>query len=208
MASQRKSFPRLFLARSEPFRLIGDRVALRAPERGDWEVWASLRALSRQFLEPWEPTWPSDALSWMSYRSRIARYAEDWRADQAYNFFIFTHDDKLVGGIGLSNVRRGVSETASIGYWIGEPFARQGWMTAALPLVLDFSFDRLRLHRVEAACLPINTPSRALLTRAGFRQEGYARQYLCIDGKWQDHVLFAILREDRQASRGEPRRAI
>jgi ribosomal-protein-alanine N-acetyltransferase len=196
MAPQRKSFPRLFLARADPFRLTGERVYLRAPERGDWEAWASLRARSRNFLEPWEPSWPADALSRMSFRSRVARYAEDWRTDQAYNFFILSPDDELVGGIGLSNVRRGVSETASLGYWIGEPFARQGLMTAALPLVLGFSFDRLRLHRVEAACLPINVPSRALLMRAGFQQEGYARQYLCIAGKWQDHLLFAILRED------------
>jgi [ribosomal protein S5]-alanine N-acetyltransferase len=196
MAPQRKSFPRLFLARSDPFRLIGKRVFLRAPERGDWEAWASLRALSRQFLEPWEPSWPHDALSRISFRSRVARYAEDWRTDQAYNFFIFAHDDTLVGGIGLSNVRRGVSETASLGYWVGEPVARQGYMTAALPLVLDFSFDRLRLHRVEAACLPTNIPSRSLLARAGFHQEGHARQYLCIEGKWQDHLLFAILSAD------------
>ena len=105
-------------------------------------------------------------------------------------------DDALVGGIGLSNVRRGVSETASLGYWVGEPYARQGYMSAALPLVLDFAFERLRLHRVEAACLPTNIPSRALLTRAGFHQEGHARQYLCIEGKWQDHLLFAMLSAD------------
>jgi ribosomal-protein-alanine N-acetyltransferase len=196
MASQRKPFPRLFLARTDPFRLVGERVYLRAPERMDWEAWASLRGRSRNFLEPWEPSWPADALSRLSFRSRIARYAEDWRSDQAYNLFIFSHDDALVGGIGLSNVRRGVSETASLGYWVGEPFARQGFMTAALPLVLDFSFDKVRLHRVEAACLPTNVPSRALLARIGFQQEGYARQYLCIAGKWQDHLLFAILRED------------
>jgi ribosomal-protein-alanine N-acetyltransferase len=72
-------------------------------------------------------------------------------------------------------------------------------MTAALPLVLEFAFDRLGLHRVEAACLPTNIPSRSLLARAGFQQEGYAREYLCIEGKWQDHLLFAILRGDRSA---------
>jgi [ribosomal protein S5]-alanine N-acetyltransferase len=198
MAPQRKSFPRLFLARADPFRLTGERVYLRAPERGDWGAWASLRSRSRAFLEPWEPSWPADALSRLSFRSRTARYAEDWRADQGYNFFIFTHDDALVGGVGLSNVRRGVAETASLGYWIGEAFARQGLMTAALPLVLHFSFDRLRLHRVEAACLPTNIPSRALLARIGFQQEGYARQYLCIAGKWQDHLLFAMVRDDWQ----------
>ncbi len=201
MAPQRKSFPRLFLARAEPFRLAGERVSLRAPERGDYEDWASLRAHSRDFLAPWEPSWPADALSRASFRARVARYAEDWRTDQAYNLFIFNHDETLIGGIGLSNLRRGVSETASLGYWVGEPFARRGYMTCALPLVLDFAFDRLRLHRIEAACLPSNVPSRALLIRAGFRQEGYARQYLCIGGKWQDHLLFAMVREDWGGSR-------
>ncbi len=196
MAPQRKSFPRLFLSRSDPFRLTGERVFLRAPERGDYEAWANLRAGSRRFLEPWEPSWPQDALSRLSFRARVARYAEDWRTDQAYNFFIFARDETLIGGIGLSNMRRGVSETASLGYWVGEPFARQGHMTAALPLVLDFSFDRLRLHRVEAACLPTNIPSRSLLARAGFHQEGCARQYLCIEGKWQDHLLIAILHDE------------
>jgi ribosomal-protein-alanine N-acetyltransferase len=200
MAPQRKSFPRLFLARTDPYRLTGDQVFLRPPERGDYEAWASLRAGSRDFLAPWEPTWPPDALSRASFRARIARYAEDWRTDQAYNFFIFALDEELVGGIGLSNVRRGVSESASLGYWVGQPFARRGYMTAALPLVIDFGFERLGLHRLEAACLPSNIPSRALLAKAGFRQEGHARGYLCIAGQWQDHLLFAILRGDRAAS--------
>lgn len=197
MAPQRKSFPRLFLARGDPHRLTGDRVFLRPPERSDYEAWASLRANSRDFLVRWEPNWPPDALSRASFRARVARYAEDWRTDQAYNFFLFTRDETLVGGIGLSNVRRGVSESASLGYWVGEPFARQGYMTETLPLVIDFAFERLGLHRIEAACLPSNIPSRSLLLRAGFREEGRAREYLCIAGKWQDHLLFAILRGDR-----------
>jgi len=198
MAPQRKTFPRLFLSRADPYRLAGDRVFLRPPERGDYEAWASLRAGSREFLSPWEPSWPPDALSRTSFRARVARYAEDWRTDQAYNFFIFALDETLIGGIGLSNIRRGVSETASLGYWVGEPYARQRYMTAALPLVVDFGFERLGLHRLEAACLPSNIPSRSVLTRTGFQQEGYAREYLCIAGKWQDHLLFAILRRDRE----------
>ena len=199
MAPQRKTFPRLFLSRADPYRLTGDRVFLRPPERGDYEGWASLRAGSRDFLSPWEPSWPPDALSRANFRARVARYVEDWRTDQAYNYFIFAHDETLIGGIGLSNIRRGVSETASLGYWVGEPFARQRYMTSALPLVVDFAFERLGLHRLEAACLPSNLPSRSLLARAGFHQEGYAREYLCIAGAWQDHLLFAILRGDRSA---------
>jgi ribosomal-protein-alanine N-acetyltransferase len=196
MAPQRKAFPRLFPARPDPFRLDGERLFLRPPERGDYEAWATLRAQSRDFLVPWEPSWPPDALSRASFRARVARYADDWRTDQAYNFFIFRPDETLVGGVGLSNLRRGVAETASLGYWVGEPHARQGYMTAALPLVLDFAFEQLHLHRVEAACLPSNIPSRALLAKIGFQQEGHARHYLRIEGKWQDHLLFAILRQD------------
>jgi len=191
----------LFIARTDPFRLTGDRVFLRPPERGDYEAWVSLRARSRNFLTPWEPSWPPDALSRASFRARLGRYGEDWRTDQGYNFFIFSYDETLVGGIGLSNIRRGVSETASLGYWVGEAFARQRYMTAALPLVLEFAFERLGLHRVAAACLPTNTPSRSLLARAGFQQEGYSRKYLCIEGKWQDHLLFAILRGEQSSPR-------
>src|ERR1700686_421454 len=124
MAPQRKTFPRLFLARAEPFRLVGEQVFLRPPERGDYEEWATLRASSRNFLTPWEPNWPPDALSRASFRARLARYGEDWRTDQGYNFFIFRRDDVLAGGVGLSNMLRGVAETASLGYWIGEKFAR------------------------------------------------------------------------------------
>jgi [ribosomal protein S5]-alanine N-acetyltransferase len=197
MAHDRLSLPRLFSFYPPPLKLAGDRVFLRPPDRGDWQEWAQLRAESRDFLKPWEPSWPADALSRAAFRRRVARYAADWRTDLGYSFFVFRRDDgRLVGGIGLTNVRRGVAETASLGYWIGERHARRGYAESALALALDFAFDRLRLHRIEAACLPHNAASRGLLRKAGFREEGYAKRYLCIDGEWQDHVLFAILREE------------
>jgi ribosomal-protein-alanine N-acetyltransferase len=178
-------------------RLVGERVMLRPPERGDWQEWSDLRGESRRFLTPWEPSWSADSLSRSAFRRRLTQYGSDWRADQGYSFFLFrVEDGALVGGIGLSNVRRGVAETGSLGYWTGERYARQGYMAAGLKLTLEFAFRRLKLHRVEAACLPHNAPSRGLLLKSGFREEGYAREYLCIDGRWQDHVLFAILRDD------------
>jgi ribosomal-protein-alanine N-acetyltransferase len=192
--------PRLagFFAVQPPFvRLEGRRVHIRPPERTDWAAWSELRAASRAFLQPWEPAWTDDAVGKAAFRRRLARYALDWRDDEGYAFFAFRNEDsELVGGIGLSNVRRGVSETASLGYWTGERFARQGYMTEALRLALVFAFERLRLHRVEAACLPNNVASRGLLAKSGFREEGYARKYLCIDGLWQDHVLYGLLRDE------------
>jgi len=169
--------------------------------RGDWPEWAELRADSRDFLKPWEPSWTSDALSRAAYRRRLARYALDWRDDEGYSFFILRNADaRLLGGIGLSNLRRGVAETASLGYWIGRQYARQGYMAEAIVLMLAHAFDRLGLHRLEAACLPSNAPSRSLLAKMRFREEGYAKRFLCIDGRWQDHVLYALLTEEWQAA--------
>jgi [ribosomal protein S5]-alanine N-acetyltransferase len=179
------------------FRLATQRALLRPPERRDWRAWAQVRGDSRAFLAPWEPTWSADSLTRSAFYRRLQRYGTDWRQDLGYSFLLFRlEDDALLGGIGLTNVRRGVAESASLGYWVGERFARQGYMTEGLQLVLNFAFQRARLHRVEAACLPHNAASRGLLLKSGFREEGYARGYLCIDGRWQDHVLFAILREE------------
>jgi len=175
----------------------GDGVFLRAPQMADFAVWAALREQSRTFLTPWEPTWPDDDLTRSSFRRRLRRYAEDQRCDQAYAFLLFRKaDNALLGGITLTNVRRGVAQAGSMGYWIGAPFAAQGYMTRGVAALVPFVFDVLRLHRVEAACIPTNQPSISLLERSGFKREGYAREYLCINGLWQDHLLYARLRSD------------
>ena len=181
----------------------GERVALRMPQMSDFPEWAALRDQSRDFLKQWEPIWPVDDLTRGAFCRRLKRYAEDQRSDQAYSFFIFRKaDNVLVGGITLANVRRGVAQAGSIGYWIGEPFAREGMMTDALATLIPFSFATLRLHRLEAACIPTNTASIRLLEKSGFEREGYARQYLCINGIWQDHLLYARIKDDLPHRRG------
>ena len=183
---------------SEPLPTIeGDGVYLRAPQMSDYSEWTALREASRAFLTPWEPTWPGDDLSRSAFRRRLRRYAEDQRSDTSYAFFLFRKSDEaLVGGLTLANIRRGVAQAGSLGYWIGEPFARRGLMTGAVRALVPFSFGSLRLHRIEAACIPSNAASIRLLENAGFSREGYARQYLCINGLWQDHLLFARLASD------------
>jgi ribosomal-protein-alanine N-acetyltransferase len=177
--------------------ISGHGVTLRAPQMFDHAEWVALREESRDFLTPWEPTWPADDLSRAAFRRRLKRYAEDQRTDQAYAFLIFRSEDSaLVGGLTLANLRRGVAQAGSIGYWVGERFARQGYMTAAMRALMPFAFDSLRLHRLEAACIPSNAASIRLLEKSGFEQEGYARQYLCINGIWADHLLFARLKGD------------
>ena len=177
-------------------RVPGEGLYLRQPLPGDYEGWSRLRAVSRAFLEPWEPVWPSDDLTRAAFRRRLRRYQCDVREDAAYPWLVFDTGDRLLGGCTLSNVRRGVAQAASLGYWVGEPFKGRGVMTRAVRALLPHAFDDLRLHRVEAACLPTNEPSKRLLRRCGFTEEGYARAYLRIYGAWQDHVLFAILSND------------
>ncbi len=180
-----------------PPAISGNGVTLRLPLSTDYAAWATLREQSRDFLTPWEPTWPVDDLTRTAFRRRIRRYTEDQRNDLAYAFLVFRNSDSaLVGGLTLANIRRGVAQAGSIGYWIGAPFARQGYMTASLRTLIPFSFGTLRLHRLEAACIPGNAASIGLLEKTGFIREGYARQYLCINGVWQDHLLYARLRDD------------
>lgn len=177
--------------------ITGAGITLRVPQSDDFSEWATLREASRAFLTPWEPTWPTDDLTRGAFRRRLKRYAEDLRSDIAYAFLIFRSDDNaMVGGLTLANIRRGVAQAGSIGYWIGAPFARKGYMTAALRALTPFCFGTLRLHRLEAACIPDNTASVRLLEKTGFQREGYARSYLCINGVWQDHLLYARLQDD------------
>jgi [ribosomal protein S5]-alanine N-acetyltransferase len=178
--------------------VAGHGVTLRVPQSNDFAEWAALREVSRAFLVPWEPTWPADDLTRGAFRRRLKRYTEDLRNDLAYAFLIYRNNDNaMVGGVTLANIRRGVAQAGAIGYWVGAPFARQGYMTAAMRTLVPFCFGTLRLHRLEAACIPSNAASIALLEKTGFQREGYARSYLCINGIWQDHLLYARLKDDR-----------
>jgi ribosomal-protein-alanine N-acetyltransferase len=175
-------------------RIEGEGVVLRPPRARDYEPWSRLRLRSRQFLQPWEPIWPEDDLQRDAFRRRMAAYMREIDAGSAYPFFIFrATDGELMGAITLSHIRRGVAQTATVGYWIGEPFACRGHMTAALKAACEFAFRSLGLHRVEAACVPENEASRRLLLKAGFEQEGLARAYLKINGVWADHLLFGLI---------------
>lgn len=169
----------------------GQGVVLRPPRPSDYEPWALLRQASRAYLQPWEPTWPEDDLTRAAFKRRLSIYGREMEAGNAWPFFIFTAGDRrLAGAITLSNIRRGVAETGTLGYWIGQPFAGRGLATAAVRALVDHAFRDLKLHRVEAACVPANAASRRVLEKAEFEPEGRARAYLKINGDWADHLLF------------------
>ena len=173
---------------------------LRPARAGDFAGWAQLRAESRDFLIPWEPTWPDDDLTRGAFRRRLRRQSEEMARDEAFSFLIFSEDaDRVMGGITIGGIRRGVAQAATLGYWMGKRYAGQGHMTRAVAAIVAFGFDSLRLNRVEAACIPENKASASLLRRNGFTEEGYARSYLRIAGVWRDHLLFAIVDGDAPA---------
>lgn len=180
-------------------RVETERLTLRQPMLSDFRAWSSLRRQSEEFLTPWEPVWSGDHLSRKGFANRVYWAQRSVSNGAAVPLFLTRREDQqLLGAITLDTIRRGPAQAGSLGYWIGQPFARQGYMYEAIQGMVHHAFERLDLSRVEAACLPENAASRALLEKCGFKYEGVAQSYLQIDGRWRTHVLYAALRMDRR----------
>jgi len=191
------AFLRSGVGQDSVFVVRGRGLWLRLPTMSDYGPWAELRARSREHLAPWEPLWQRDELTRSAFRRRVRHYQREAREDLGYAFLIFREgDDQLLGGLTLSNVRRGVTQAAVLGYWLGLPFVQRGYMTEAVGAVSAFAFEELHLHRLEAATMPTNIASISVLERNHFRREGFARRLLKINGAWEDHVLHALVADD------------
>ena len=190
------------LVRRKRVRIETDRLTLRPPQHGDFREWASLRETSRGFLEPWEPTWASDHLTRRSFTNRVYWAQRSIASGRAVPLFLFQRQGGLVGAITLDNIQRGPSQAATLGYWVGEAHVRNGFMREAVTGVVHYAFQTLDLSRITAGCLPENAASRGLLEKCGFKYEGVAQAYLQIDGRWRNHVLYSMLRDDRRGTKG------
>ncbi|SHJ14151.1 GNAT family N-acetyltransferase [Wenxinia saemankumensis] len=186
-------------ARRPKLQIETERLVLRPPQHSDFRAWTSLRADSADFLKPWEPTWAADHLGRKSFTNRVYWAQRAIAQERALPLFLVRRQDgQLVGAITLDNIRRGPAQAGTTGYWIGQPFARHGYMREAIRAVVHHAFTRMDLSRIEAGCLPENTPSRRLLESCGYKYEGVAQSYLQIAGRWRNHVLYANLRADRR----------
>ncbi len=187
------------LAFRRRIRIETERMTLRLPAHPDWFAWTALRRDSVAFLTPWEPVWSEDHLSRKAFTSRVywAQRAEG-QGTALPLMMIRRSDNALLGAITLDNIRRGPAQAGTLGYWIGAPFARQGFMREAILALTHHAFTSLDLSRIEAACLPENAASRGVLEKCGFKYEGVAQSYLQINGRWRNHVLYANLRGDRR----------
>ncbi|MGB5870135.1 MAG: GNAT family protein [Albidovulum sp.] len=180
-------------------RIETERLTLRLPLHGDFRNWAELRSLSQEFLTPWDPVWANDALSRKAFTNRVYWAARAQAAGTAVPLFLIRRSDAaLIGAVTLDNIRRGPAQAGTIGYWMGQPYIRQGYMREALLAVAHHAFTVLDLSRLEAGCLPENAASRGVLEKTGFKYEGVAQSYLQINGRWRNHVLYANLRADRR----------
>ncbi|MCX8996394.1 GNAT family N-acetyltransferase [Rhizobiaceae bacterium BDR2-2] len=193
-----------FLSRQPDYPELADgTLVLRLPDYGDFRQWHRLRHASRAFLQPWEPTWRSDELTEASFRVRVSRNRQEYASGLSVPLFIFdSRDMTLLGGITIGHIRKGAAQNCMIGYWMGAVHAGKGHMFAAVRLVIPYIFEGLRLHRIEAACIPDNERSIRLLEKSGFEREGLLRKYLKINGEWRDHLMFSLIAEnDRQDGR-------
>jgi ribosomal-protein-alanine N-acetyltransferase len=180
-------------------RLDTERLTLRPPIHSDFRAWSALRQESAAFLQPWEPIWASDHLTRRSFTNRVYWAQRAISNGTALPLFIIRRSDEtILGAMTLDHIRRGPAQAGTTGYWIGEAFARQGYMREAIEAVVHYAFATLDLSRIEAGCLPENTPSRGLLESCGYKYEGVAQSYLQINGRWRNHVLYANLRHDRR----------
>ena len=182
------------LARSgEPVRRATGRgvvsVYLRPPAPGDRDEFISLMRASRAFHRPWA-TAPTDDERFDAY------LADSRRADFEAMLVCRVEDEAILGFFNLSQIARGSLQSAYLGYAVGKPYARRGYMREGIELVLRVAFLTLRLHRVEANIQPDNHASIALAKGAGFRREGFSPRYLKIGGRWRDHERWAILAEE------------
>ncbi|NBD29975.1 MAG: GNAT family N-acetyltransferase [Alphaproteobacteria bacterium] len=187
------------LRQKRKVRLETERMTLRPPQHTDFRDWVALRKASRDFLTPWEPSWAPDHLTRKSFTNRVYWAQRSIANGTAVPLFMIRRaDDVLLGAITLDHIRRGPAQAGTTGYWIGEAFARQGYMREAIEALVHYAFTTLDLSRIEAGCLPENTASRRLLESCGYKYEGVAQSYLQINGRWRNHVLYANLRHDRR----------
>ncbi len=189
----------MIFRRRQKIAIETDRLTLRLPQSGDHLPWARLRQGSMEFLTPWEPVWSHDHLSKRSFANRVLAASRSVESGSGVPVFLVRREDnRILGAITLDNIQRGPSQTGTLGYWIGQQYARQGYMKESVDAMVHYAFEQLDLSRIQAGCLPENKASRGVLEKSGFKYEGVAQSYLQIDGRWRTHVLYANLRSDRR----------
>lgn len=174
-------------------------LEIRLAEEVDADDVAAYYVANRAHLTPWEPTRPAGFYTVGFWRLQAHRNHEDYNRGSAVRFFIFhRREPGVVGYISFTNITRGAAHFCFLGYSLAEKRQGQGIMTRAIGEAVRWAFADLNLHRVMANHMPRNTRSAKLLARLGFEREGFAKEYLLINGRWEDHVMTALVNPNWQ----------
>ncbi|MEK7293221.1 MAG: GNAT family protein [Actinomycetota bacterium] len=180
-------------------RLFGKRVMLRPLSPQDFEAWSEVRNRNDSWLQPWEPQVPPNTIDPSKNRdafsNRCAARDRERAIGNNFSFGVFV-DGAFVGEINLNNVIRGAMQGGTIGYWIDEVRAGNGYIAESVVLLSRFTFDELLLHRIEVCIIPRNTKSRRVMEKLEFREEGMALRFLEINGAWEDHIRYGFTVEE------------
>ncbi len=189
-----------------PIRLYGRRILMRPLAPADFRSWSEVRAFNHEWLTVWEPSrhphQPDPTTDKSAFASRCLQRDRDRASGIAYQFGVFL-DDEVIGEINLNNVVRGAMQSCTIGYWIDQRHAGQGYTVEGVVLLFQFLFEQLGLHRAEICIVPRNHRSRRIMEKLEIREEGLAERYLEINGVWEDHLRYGITVEEWQQRRPE-----
>ena len=185
-------------------RIVTDRLVLRPPRASDVPELRHLLRVNAEHLRPWEPA-PApgeDPTSLTAVANRVACQRRDWKRDDSYSLLLTLRErgEPIVGRITLGGVRRGAFQNAHVGYWIDREHQRRGLTSEGVAGAFAFAFGMAKLHRLQIAIMPRNLASLRVMEKLGARKEGLAEGYLRIAGRWEDHVVFAVTREDWERS--------
>ena len=181
--------------------VVTDRLIIRLPSMDDYEDWVKLRKKSDSFLNHWEPKKDKEFYSKDAFQTRVRWAKKNFTATKVLHLFLFLRvENSLIGGITLDNIRYGPFNSASLGYWIGQGYSNNGFMTEGLRAIIHYAHRTLKITRLEAAILPNNIASKRVLEKCGFKYEGVGQSYLQINGRWKNHVLYANINKNRRGN--------
>ncbi len=153
---------------------------------------------NQQFLEQWEPVRDEEFYTLRSQQESLASDLDKMQSGTLFRVWLFKKTDGLsqtIGCIGLNNIVRGAFQSCHLGYKLDGAEINRGYMSEALQAVIQYAFTVLQLHRIEANIIPRNLRSLRVIQKLGFYNEGLAKKYLRINGKWEDHIHMVLLNE-------------
>jgi [ribosomal protein S5]-alanine N-acetyltransferase len=156
---------------------------------------------NKEFLKEWEPERESDYYTLLTQAQLLAADKKLIESGQMLKVWIFRADDtqdRTIGSLSLSNIVRGAFQSCHLGYRIDEQEQSQGYMTEALKRLITVAFQEMNLHRLEANIMPRNEASLSVVRKLGFKEEGLAKRYLKINGKWEDHIHMVLLNDQAE----------